>query len=291
MTSLAIFGAGTIGGGVANLLNARGLVSRLVIYDRNHDLQEAQRLDILHTGKEIEISTDPDEMHTCEVVICTAGLPRNPTVKTRADLLHTNLPAAESCAQYLKEFSGILIVITNPMDIITWHLHSLTGIPKNRIIGFGGQLDTARFSYTLSQQGISGHGFVLGEHGEHQVPIFSRLDTPVSENKREEILTTLKGSSMEIIKGKGATEFGPAWHISELVRIILSDQRICIPCSCILEGEYGITGCSLGVPAVIGREGICKIEEWDLDSWEQAHIQAAGMFVSGLCKSLDREVE
>ncbi|WP_319580416.1 lactate dehydrogenase [uncultured Methanospirillum sp.] len=289
MTSLAIFGAGTIGGGVANLLNARGLVSRLVIFDKNHDLQEAQRLDILHTGREIEISTDPEEMHTCDVVICTAGLPRNPTVKTRADLLHTNLPAAESCARYLKGFSGILIVVTNPMDIITWHLHTLTGIPKNRIIGFGGQLDTGRFFYELRLQGIAGPGIVFGEHGEHQVPIFSRLETSVSELKREEILNTLRGSSMEIIKGKGATEFGPAWHISELVRIILSDARICIPCSCVLDGEYGITGCSLGVPAVIGREGICKIEEWTLDSWEQAHIQAAGAFVSGLCKGLGRE--
>jgi malate dehydrogenase len=287
MTSLAIFGAGTIGGGVANLLNARGLVSRMVIYDKNRDLQEAQRLDILHTGKEIEISTNPEEMRNCDIVICTAGLPRNPTVKTRADLLHTNLPAAESCARYLDGFSGILIVVTNPMDIITWYLHTITRIPKKRIIGFGGQLDTARFSYALNQMGMHGRGYILGEHGEHQVPIFSRIDKTLPDFKRDEILTELRGASMEIIKGKGATEFGPSWHISELVRIIVNDTKTCITCSCILDGKYGISGCSLGVPAVIGREGICDIEQWNLDPWEYKHMQAAGAFVSGLCRSLE----
>lgn len=286
MTSLAIFGAGTIGGGVANLLNARGLVSRLVLYDKNSDLQEAQRLDIIHTGRNITISTDPDEMRLCDIVICTAGLPRNTSVRTRADLLHTNLPAAEDCARYLDGFSGILIVVTNPMDIITYFLHSVTGIPKARIIGFGGQLDSARFSYALTRRGIPGEGVILGEHGEHQVPVFSRLRTFVPEDSREEILNGLRGASMEIIRGKGATEFGPAWHISELVRIILNDARIRVPCSCILEGEYGISGCSLGVPAVIGREGICTIEQWNLDTWEQRQMNNAGQFTSSLCRNL-----
>ncbi|MDD1728316.1 MAG: lactate dehydrogenase [Methanospirillum sp.] len=289
MTSLAIFGAGTIGGGVANLLNARGLVSRLVIYDRNHDLQEAQRLDILHTGTPVTISTDPEEIAACDIVICTAGLPRNTSVKTRADLLHTNLPAAENCAEYLKGFSGILIVITNPMDIITYHLHTLTKIPRTRIIGFGGQLDSARFSFALHNRGVFEMGIILGEHGEHQVPVYSRLEAVIPNNTRQEILTGLRGASMEIIRGKGATEFGPAWHISELVRMILSDARSVVPCSCVLNGEYGISGCSLGVPAIIGREGICSIEEWALDPWEQQHMNEAGAFVSSLCNGLVRE--
>ncbi|PKL59464.1 MAG: lactate dehydrogenase, partial [Methanomicrobiales archaeon HGW-Methanomicrobiales-4] len=268
MISLAIFGAGTIGGGVANLLNARGMVSRIVLYDRNQELLQAQRLDIIHTGRDISISTNPEEIRTCDIVICTAGLPRNASVRTRADLLYTNLPAAADCASFLNRFTGILIVVTNPMDIITYYLHTRTGIPKNRIIGFGGQLDSARFSYALHRKGITDKGIIIGEHGEHQVPIFKRLTTQVHEETRDEILTDLRGASMEIIKGKGATEFGPAWHISEMVRSIISDDRKMIPCSCILEGEYGFSGCSLGVPAIIGREGIYHIEEWILDPWE-----------------------
>jgi malate dehydrogenase len=286
MTSLGLFGGGTIGGGVANLLNARGLVRRIVLHDKNYELTQAQRLDIIHTGREISITTNPEELRGCDIVICTAGLPRNTTVRTRADLLHTNLPVAVDCAKFLTGFSGILIVVTNPMDIITYFLHTLTGIPKKRIIGFGGQLDSARFSYALNIRGIPDKGIIIGEHGEHQVPVFNRFLPPVQEEMRSEILAGLQGASMEIIKGKGATEFGPAWHISELVRAVLSDAHIMLPCSCVLEGEYGFSGCSLGVPAVIGREGICNIEEWNLDPWEQTHMKKAGAYVTSICKEL-----
>lgn len=287
MTSLAIFGAGTIGGGVAHLLNARGLVSRLVIYDRSPELLQAQMLDIEHTGRNITISTNPDEIHTCDIVICSAGLPRNPSVKTRADLLHANLPAARNCAKYLNNFAGILIVVTNPMDVITYYLHTITGIARHRIIGFGGQLDSARFSFALKNRGVHETGSILGEHGEHQVPVFSRLQTTVSEDEREVILTELRGASMEIIKGKGGTEFGPAWHISELVRAIIDDSKEILPCSCILNGEYGLQSCALGVPAIIGREGICGIEEWKLDAWEQNNLENAGSFVAELTRTIN----
>lgn len=286
MTSLAIFGAGTIGGGVACLLNARGLVSRFVLFDKNPDLLQAQRLDLIHTGCNIPVSINPEEMKSCDIVICTAGLPRNSSVKTRADLLHSNLPAATDCARYLNGFAGILIVVTNPMDIITWYMHKRTGIPRHRVIGFGGQLDSARFSCSLDARGIHEKGIIIGEHGEHQVPVFSRLQTAVNDESREDILAGLRGASMEIIKGKGATEFGPVWHISELVRFIISGSREMIPCSCVLEGEYGISGSALGVPAIIGRTGIEKIDEWDLDSWETAHMNQAGSFVTELCEQL-----
>ncbi len=286
MTSLAIFGVGTIGGGVAHLLNARGLVKKLVIYDRNQELQEAQRLDIIHTGTEVTISTNPGEISKCDIVICSAGLPRNPSVKTRADLLHTNLPAAMECARFLNGFEGILIVITNPMDIITYYLHTLTQLPRHRIIGFGGQLDSARFTYALSKIGIIETGTILGEHGEHQVPIFSRFQTECPQDLREEILTGLRGASMEIIRGKGATEFGPTWHISELVKAIVTDAQVVIPCSCVLNGEYGLSKCSLGVPAIIGKNGISSIEKWNLDPWEQNQMKNAGAFVSEMIKEL-----
>ncbi|HWQ66020.1 MAG TPA: NAD(P)-binding domain-containing protein [Methanospirillum sp.] len=288
MTSLAIFGAGRIGGAVAHLLNARGLVHRIVLADHNTELLQAQRLDIAHTGLNIDISTDNEDICDCDIVICTAGLPRNPSIKTRADLLKTNLPAAKDCAEFLHDFQGVLIAVTNPMDIITWYLHRQTGISREKIIGFGGQLDSARFIYALRKQGISGEGVILGEHGEHQIPVFSQLEDNVLVSDREEILNQLKGASMEIIKGKGATEFGPAWHISELVRKVLTDSREVTPCSCILDGEYGLSKCSLGVPAMIGRNGICAIQEWDLDSWEQKKMEEAGSYVSELCTLVDK---
>ena len=159
-----------------------------------------------------------------------------------------------------------------------------TGIPRERCIGFGGQLDSARFSLALKNRGITGFPFVMGEHGEHQVPLFSTLSQKVPEPMRDEILTELRGASMEVIRGKGGTVFGPALHIVHLIRMVLEDARGLVTSSCVLEGEYGIHGCSLGVPARIGRGGIHAIEEWRLDSWEQAHMDEAGRCVSELCR-------
>ncbi len=146
-----------------------------------------------------------------------------------------------------------------------------------------GRLDSARFGLALRNRGITGFPFILGEHGEHQVPLFSSLASRVENGQREEILAELRGASMEIIKGKGGTVFGPALHLVNLTRIILKDARELICCSAVLEGEYGLSGCSLGIPARVGRDGIRKIEVWDLDEWETTKMNEAGEFVQSLC--------
>jgi malate dehydrogenase len=184
----------------------------------------------------------------------------------------------------LKNFSGILIAVTNPMDALNYYFCHSTGIDRARCVGFGGQLDSARYSLELKRRGVTSPGFVLGEHGEHQVPVFSNLPADFSPGMREDILTTLRGSSMEVIKGKGGTVFGPAWHITELVRMIAGDTRERAICSSVLEGEYGLSGCSLGVPVQIGKNGILAIEEWKLDAWEQEKMAEAGKFVGELCR-------
>jgi malate dehydrogenase len=241
-------------------------------------------LDLKHTGLAMTISTDPAGIRDADVCIVSAGLPRNPSVRTRADLLDANLPAIAEAARLLAGFSGVLITVTNPMDVNNYYLGKKTGIPRERCIGFGGQLDSARFGIALRDRSISGFPFVLGEHGEHQVPVFSRLGREVPVPQREEILAELRGASMEVIQGKGGTVFGPALHLAHLVRMILRDTRELAICSAILEGEYGIHGCSLGIPAVIGREGIRAIEEWTLDTWEQEKMDGAGAFARELCR-------
>ena len=134
-------------------------------------------------------------------------------------------------ARLLKGFSGILITVTNPMDIMNYYLWKTTGMPREHCIGFGGQLDSARFGIALRERKISGSPSVLGEHGEHQVPLFSRLDRTVEVPVREEILSGLRGASMEVIRGKGGTVFGPAFHIARLIRVIVSDTRELAACS------------------------------------------------------------
>jgi malate dehydrogenase len=116
------------------------------------------------------------------------------------------------------------------------------------------------------------------------VPVFSRLGKKVGVRQRNEILSELRGASMEVIKGKGGTVFGPAVHLAHLVRMVLLDTRELAVCSALLKGEYGISRCSLGVPAIIGKEGIRTIEEWSLDPWEQKEMDDAGRFAQELCR-------
>jgi len=284
MARLAIIGVGRIGGEVAYLASAMGIADELVLCDSARDLLRAQVLDLKHTGLDMAISTDKNDIRNADVCIFSAGLPRTPAVKTRADLLVANLPATREAAALLAGFSGILLTVTNPMDINNHYLCTTGGIPRERCLGFGGQLDSARFGIALRDRNISGFPFVLGEHGEHQVPVFSRLGTKVGVPRREEILSELRGASMEVIRGKGGTVFGPALHLIHLVRMVLLDTRELAVCSAVLEGEYGISGCSLGVPVIVGNEGIRRIEEWPLDSWEQTKMDEAGRFARELCR-------
>ena len=283
MARLAVIGVGRIGGEVAYLAASQGIVDELVLYDSAPDLLRAQVLDLEHTGLEVPISTDIPAIREADICIFSAGMPRNPSVKTRADLLEANLSATRDGIALLKGFSGILVTVTNPMDANNFVLCKKSGIGRERCIGFGGQLDSARFGLALRNRGITGFPFVLGEHGEHQVPLFSSLGSRVENGQREEILAELRGASMEVIRGKGGTVFGPALHLAQLTRIILKDARELVACSAVLEGEYGLSGCSLGVPARVGRNGIQKIEEWDLDAWERAKMNEAGQFVTDLC--------
>jgi malate dehydrogenase len=287
MSTLAVIGVGKIGGEIGFVAALGGLVDDLILYDVNLPLLAAQVLDIQDCGLDVRVSTDTAAIREADVCIYAAGVSRSPAVKTRADLLGVNLPIAETCLPLLKGFSGIFVTVTNPMDLLNYYFAQKAGIPRERCIGFGGQLDSARFRRILGTSGISGEGYVLGEHGEHQVPLFHPLRDPVDLGTREKILTRLRGASMEIIRGKGGTIFGPAWHLTRLVKAIFDGGNAPVPCSCILDGEYGLSGSSLGVPARIGREGIRRIEEWPLDPWEEAHLREAAAFLTDLSRGLD----
>jgi malate dehydrogenase len=286
MTRLAVVGVGRVGGEAAYLAAALGLVDELALYDQSKRLLKAQVLDIRHTGLPVTITTDTRDIRDADICVFAAGRPRTPAVKTRADLLAVNLPVTRKCARLLRGFSGLLITVTNPMDVNNFLLHHLTGIPRERCIGFGGQLDSARFALALHQRDLEGSAVVLGEHGEYQVPVFSRLPKLVVDSRRDEIREELRGASMEVIKGKGGTVFGPAYHITTLIRMLLADTWDTVPCSAVLDGEYGISECSLGVPVRVGRAGIHGIVRWDLDAWEEAGLAEAGTFVRDLCRTV-----
>lgn len=287
MTSLAILGVGRVGGETAFLSAVLGLVDEIIVHDAYEPVLRAQVLDLQHTGIDVRVSTDTAAMRDADIFIFSAGTPRTPDIKTRADLLEANVPVAKRCSEYLQGFDGVVITVTNPMDANNYGLWKMMGVDRRRCIGFGGQLDSARFACFLKESGSPGPAWVLGEHGEYQVPLFSKTGAAIGTEEREAFLSRMRGASMEVIRGKGGTVFGPAYHIAMLVRAVLQDRREVLPCSCVLEGEYGLSGCSLGVPARIGREGILGIEEWDLDPWEERKMAEAGAFVRGLCRRFD----
>jgi malate dehydrogenase len=287
MTSLAILGVGKVGGETAFLSAALGLVDEIILHDAYEPILRAQVLDLQHTGIDVTVSTDTAAMRDADVFVFAAGTPRTPDIKTRADLLEANIPVAKRCSEHLQGFSGVVITVTNPMDANNYGLWKMMGIDRRRCIGFGGQLDSTRFARFLGEAGVSGPAWVLGEHGEHQVPLFSKAGANLGLDEREAILSRMQGASMEVIRGKGGTVFGPAYHIAMLIRAVLEDRREVLSCSCVLDGEYGLSGCSLGVPARIGREGILGIEEWGLDAWEAAKMAEAGAFVQSLCRRFD----
>jgi len=280
-------GAGRIGGEVAFLAVATGLVDELVIHDAVAPFLHAQVLDLQHTGLDIWISTDLRESATADIGVFAAGSPRNPNIRSRADLLHANLPVANDCLNELSHFPGILVGITNPSDANAYYITRKSGLDRSRVMGFGGQLDSARFAIALRERGLTVNGAtVLGDHGEHQVPIFSRSAPGVSEPAREEILAELLNASMPVMQGKGGTVFGPAVHIVNLLRAVAEDQRVVLPVSVALEGEYGIDACSLAVPCEIGKGGARRIEEWKLDPWERKRMDEAAAFERALCAGL-----
>ncbi len=287
MTLLAIFGVGKVGGETAFLAAALGLVDEIVLHDAYEPILRAQVLDLKHTGIDITVTTDTAAMQDADIFVFAAGTPRTPDIKTRADLLEANIPVAKRCSEHLQGFSGVVITVTNPMDANNYGLWKMMGIDRRQCIGFGGQLDSARFARFLSEAGIRGPAWAIGEHGERQVPLFSKTGVDVGIEEREAILSRMRGASMEVIRGKGGTVFGPAYHIVTLIRAVLEDRREVLSCSCVLDGEYGLSGCSLGVPARIGREGVIGIEEWDLDAWEERKMAEAGAFVQGLCRRFD----
>ncbi|MBU4246483.1 MAG: malate dehydrogenase, partial [Nanoarchaeota archaeon] len=180
---------------------------------------------------------------------------------------------------------AILITTTNPIDAINYVLWKETGFAREKIIGFGGLLDSSRFKAMVSEElNIPANSIVcevLGEHGENMTPLFSRMtidgkSTALSSEQTEKIRIQLLGTAKTVIEKKGATEYGPTSQLLRIVDAIVNNKKEVLLCSCVLQGEYGLSDVSIGAPAVIGARGIEKIEVWQIDSDELERLRRAG---------------
>ena len=293
---ITVVGAGAVGASCAEYIAIKNFASEVVLLDIKEGYAEGKAMDLMQTaslnGFDTKITgTTNNYSKTADSDICviTSGIPRKPGM-TREELIGINAGIVKTVSSNLIEHSPntIIIVVSNPMDTMTYLVHKTTGLPRNRIIGMGGALDSARFKYRLAEAleaPISDvDGMVIGGHSDKGMVPLTRLATrnsvPVSEFISEERLaqvlqdTKVGGATLTGLLGTSAW-YAPGAAVSGLVQAIACDQQKIFPCSTLLEGEYGLTDLCIGVPVILGKNGIEKIVEIQLSDAEKAHMQTS----------------
>ena len=298
---ITVVGAGAVGASCAEYIAIKNFASEVVLLDIKEGYAEGKAMDLMQTaslnGFDTKITgTTNNYSKTADSDICviTSGIPRKPGM-TREELIGINAGIVKTVSSNLIEHSPntIIIVVSNPMDTMTYLVHKTTGLPRNRIIGMGGALDSARFKYRLAEAleaPISDvDGMVIGGHSDKGMVPLTRLATrnsvPVSEFISEERLdqvlqdTKVGGATLTGLLGTSAW-YAPGAAVSGLVQAIACDQQKIFPCSTLLEGEYGLTDLCIGVPVILGKNGIEKIVEIQFSDAEKAHMQTSAEGVS-----------
>ncbi|RNJ25325.1 malate dehydrogenase [Halosegnis longus] len=285
MTKVSIIGAaGTVGAAAGYNIALRDIADELVFVDIP-DMEEktvGQAADtnhgIAYDSNTVVRQGDYSATEGSDVVVITAGIPRKEG-QTRIDLAGDNAPIMEDIGSSIAEYNDDFVSITtsNPVDLLNRHLYETGDRDRHKVIGFGGRLDSARFRYVLADRFDvpvkNVEATILGEHGDAQVPVFSKVRVdgrdPDFEGEKEEILSDLQESAMDVISRKGATQWGPATGVAHMVEAVLNDTGAVLPGSLALDGEYGYEDTAFGVPVKLGSDGIEEVVEWDLDEYEQ----------------------
>ena len=290
---ITIVGAGAVGASCAEYIAIKNFASEVVILDIKEGFAEGKAMDLMQTAslngfdtKIVGVSNDYSKTAGSDIVVITSGIPRKPGM-TREELIGINAGIVKSVSSNLIEHSPntIIIVVSNPMDTMTYLVHKTSGLPKHRIIGMGGALDSARFKYRLAEAleaPISDvDGMVIGGHSDVGMVPLTRMATrnsvPVSKFISEERLnqvmedTKVGGGTLTKLLGTSAW-YAPGAAVSGLVQAIACDQKKMFPCSILLEGEYGLNDICIGVPVILGRNGIESVVELDLTDAEKEHM-------------------
>ena len=289
---VTVVGAGNVGATTAQRLYERGTID-VVLVDVVEGMPQGKSLDMAESGPVLGIdasiigTNSYNETEGSDVVVITAGIARKPGM-SRDDLLFTNMRIVGSVVEEVvkKSPNAILIVVSNPLDAMVQHAYSVAGLPKNRVIGMAGVLDTARFrtflAWELNVSVKDVQAYVLGGHGDQMVPLIQH--TTVGGVSIKELLTpdrlssiikrtqTGGGEIVELLK-TGSAFYAPSAAVAEMVDSVLLNQNRLLPCAALLEGEYGISGVYLGVPVILGSNGIERVVELELSSEENAGLE------------------
>ncbi|WP_251574995.1 L-lactate dehydrogenase [Limosilactobacillus agrestimuris] len=302
---VVLVGDGAVGSAFAfSLLQSNREVDELVIVTRNHDKAIGDALDLADitplTGPTDVFAGNYEDAHDADVVVITAGVPRKPG-ESRLDLIHKNIKILKGIVESIvaSGFNGIFVISSNPVDLLTTLTQQISGFPKERVIGTGTSLDTMRLRLILSQRlNISVNAVdsqVLGEHGDSSFVTFDETiinGRPLDEiiqltpEEKDEIEKQVRQAGAKIIQHKGATFYGVAKCLSTIVCAIVENQNTVIPVSAPLTGQYGINGLYLGSPAIINRQGIGQVVEYQLSPTELAKMQASAKQLTAVLKEV-----
>ena len=294
MTKISLIGAGQIGGTLAHLIGTKELVNEVVLFDVASGIAKGKALDIAQSssvdGFNVKFSgTDKyEDIKDSDVIIITAGVPRKPGM-SRDDLLGINLKIIKQVAEGVKKNApkAFVICITNPLDVMVMAFQKFSGLPSSKVVGMAGILDSSRFKLFLSLElnvpVREIEAMVMGGHGDTMVPMprFTKIsgkplldlvkDGKISAGRVEEINQRTRDGGAEIVKylEKGSAFYAPAASGVQMAEAYLNDQKKLLPCAVQLNGEYGVENVYAGVPVVIGKDGVEKIEQIDLDDKEK----------------------
>jgi len=297
MSKISLIGAGQIGGTLAHLIGLKELVNEVVLFDVASGIAKGKALDIAQSssvdGFNVKFSgTDNyEDIKDSDVIIITAGVPRKPGM-SRDDLLGINLAIIKQVAEGIKVNApnAFVICITNPLDVMVMAFQKYSGLPANKVVGMAGILDSSRFKLFLSEElnvpVREIDAMVMGGHGDTMVPLprFTKVsgkplmdllkDGKISEEKLESINQRTRDGGAEIVKylEKGSAFYAPAASGVEMAEAFLKDQKKLLPCAAHLHGEYGINNVYAGVPVIIGKEGVERIDEIDLNENEKTEF-------------------
>ena len=308
MSKVTVVGAGNVGATCADVLAYREVAEEIVLVDIKEGIAEGKALDIWqkapinqYDSRTVGSTNDYSKTANSDVVVITSGLPRKPGM-TRDDLIETNAGIVKSVTENVIKYSpnAIIIVVSNPLDVMTYQAHLTSGLPRTKVMGMAGILDTARYRAFLAEElNVSGkeiQAILMGGHGDTMVPL-PRYTTvagiPVTElvakDKLDAIIERTKFGGGELVKLMGTSAwYAPGSAAAQMVEAILKNQRRVFPVCIKLDGEYGIDDCYLGVPVILGKNGIEKVIELDLNAEEKSLLETSRGHVKEVMDVLDK---
>lgn len=306
----AVIGCGFVGASSAFSLMQKGLFSELVLIDANQAKAEGEAMDLSHgrpyTHPMQIYAGTYDDISDCALIVITAGANQKPG-ETRLDLVHKNVGIFKTIIPEItkRNFEGILLIVANPVDILTYAALKISGYPKERVFGSGTVLDSARFKYLLSEHlnvdSRSVHAYIIGEHGDSELAVWSGANVSginvndfcelrghyEHEEAMERIYKQVRDSAYEIIERKGATYYGVAMAVARIAESIVRNEHSVLPVSSLMQGEYGMEDICISVPTIVSQDGAEQVLEIPLDEEEKAKLLKSAAELHEVLAGLD----